>query len=80
MSTFKHNKYTDFANEVKQSLPAFREAHDGLFIWYSVCFWEIASSLRFSQNPFLNFKIRLNLLPSGQSITMDQNLSLFDHF
>ena len=27
-----HNKYTDFVNEVKQSLPAFRKAHVGLLL------------------------------------------------
>ena len=26
--TVKHNKYTDFANVVKQSFPAFHKAHD----------------------------------------------------
>jgi hypothetical protein len=49
----------DFANEVKQSFMAFRKAHDSQFIWHSDCFWEIASSLRSSQNPFSRFKIRL---------------------
>ena len=79
VSPFKHSKYTDFANAVKQSLQAFRKVHDSLSIWHSVCFWEIASSLRFSQNPFSHFKIRLKLRPSGQNITIDQNLpsSLF---
>ena len=76
MSTFKHSKYTDFVNAVKQSLQAFRKAHDVLFIWHSGRFREIASSLRSSQNPFLNYKIRLKFHPSEQSNIMNQNLSL----
>ncbi len=56
MSTFKHSKYTDFANAVKQSLQAFRKAHDVLFIWHSGRFREIASSLRSSQNPVSLYK------------------------
>ena len=29
----KHKKYTDFANEVKQSFMIFRKTYDSLFIW-----------------------------------------------
>lgn len=60
--TFKHSKNTDFENAVKQSLQTFRKAHDSLFIWFTVCFGEIASSLCSSQNPFSTIKIRLKLL------------------
>ena len=39
---FVHNKYTDFANEVKQSFMAFRKVHVGLLlgllIVLGVCF------------------------------------------
>ncbi len=31
-STLKHNKYQDFANEVKQSFMAYHNAHDRLSI------------------------------------------------
>ena len=69
----------DFANEVKQSLPAFRKAHDSPFIWHSGCFWEIASSLRSSQNPFSTNKIRLNFAQFTHLIIFLSHLFPFTH-
>ena len=64
MSPLKHKKYRDFANEVKQSFKAFRKVQDSLLLWYTSRSWEIASSLRSSQNLFSNFKLRLKLRSS----------------
>ena len=45
--SFKHNKYKDFANVVKQSFMAFRKAHDSLLLWHLSCSWEIAFHLHY---------------------------------
>jgi hypothetical protein len=40
----------------KQSFMVFHKAQDSLLLWHPSCSWEIASSLRSSQNPFSTLK------------------------